>query len=404
MSFSLANSSAYFKETYGPISQNVYNSKNVTLARVKKDYKFTGKFKVVAVPQGFNGGVGSGSLPTASYDPAGDAIIRAKKVYATVKIDRESIKAADGDKGSFISQTKHTVKKGVESWMRNMSRILFNEMDNGMLGQGDNATAVTGAGSSGDPYVVVMSATAWKEANWEERDGVNCASETTLLTVHEVVPSTRTVKFTGTSATLAAAVAGTAATAAKFYMQGSKDNDPTSLISAIEKTSGTLYDLDVTRRWQGSVQTDADGAGITTDMLNEDMLEIERKCGVAPTMIITSYTQYRKLLNLLEDKKEYPVEPRAENLKGTVSFKGLAFLSAAGPVPIFPERFVAADRVCYLNDDFINIEHRPDFGWFDDDGTVFLRTSGDEYEARYGGYLEVYTPPNFHGVRRNLAA
>lgn len=403
MTFSLTNSSAHFKETYGPISQNVYNSKNVTLARVKKDYKFVGKYKVVDVPMGFNGGVGSGSLPTASYDPAADAIIRSKKVYATVKIDREAIKAADGDKGSFVSQTKHTVKKGVESWMRNMSRILFNEMDNGMLGQGDGATTVTGDGSTGTPYVVKMSATAWKEANWEENDGVNYASETTLLLVNEVVPSTRVVKFTGTSAGLAAA-AGSTSVSGKFYMQKSKDNDPTSLISAIEKSTGTLYDVTVKRRWQGSVQQDSSGTGITTDLLNEDMLEIERKCGEAPNLIVTSYTQYRKLLNLLEDKKEYVVEPRAENLKGQVSFKGLQFISASGPVPIFPERFMPADRVLYLNDNYIEIHHRPDFGWFDDDGTVFLRGDGDEYEARYGGYLEVYCPPTFHGSRKGLAA
>ena len=57
-----------------------------------------------------------------------------------------------------------------------------------------------------------------------------------------------------------------------------------------------------------------------------------------------------------------------------------------------------------LNDNFIEIKHRPDFGWFDDDGSVFLRTaSQDAYEARYGGYLEAYVVPSFHGVISGLA-
>ena len=42
--------------------------------------------------------------------------------------------------------------------------------------------------------------------------------------------------------------------------------------------------------------------------------------------------------------------------------------------------------------------------WFDDDGTVFLRKSGeDNYEARYGGYLENFIIPTGHGVLKNLA-
>jgi hypothetical protein len=401
--FSLSNSSAYFKTKYAKVSENVYNSANVTLARLKKTYDFTGKQINRAIPQSFNGGVGSGTLPTATYDLAAEAVLSAKKVYSVVEIEREAIKAADGREGSFVAQTKHTVSKGVESWMRNMSRILWNSQTNGALGTGDGSTNVSGTGTSGDPYVVVVSAATWKEANWEERDGVNCGTETTLLIVQEVVPSTRTVKLVGTSAALAAAT-GASATSAIFYMQGSKDNDPTGIAYAVSRTSSTLYGVTVNRRWQASAQEDSNGAGITIDLLNKDMLQIQRKCGKVPKMIVTSFVQYRKLLNLLEDQKEYIVEPRASDLKGKVSFSGLAFHSAAGLVPIFPERFVDDDRVYYINDDFIEVLHRPDFGWFDDDGTVFLRKANDDaYEARYGGYLECYCAPNFQGYRYDLA-
>lgn len=402
--FNLTVSSAYFKEKYAKISENVYNSANVTLGRVKKSYDFTGKQIVRAIPQSFSGGVGSGTLPVPQYDQASDAILTAKKVYAVCEIDRESIKAADGKDGSFVAQTKHTVAKTVESWNRNMSRILWNEQTNGALGTGDGATTVTGDGSTATPYLVVISATTWKEANFEEQDGVNIGTETTILRIQEVVPASRQLKLVGTSATLAAAVAGATFTSAIIYMQGSKDNDPQSIARVLDATSGSLYSIPVTRRWKASTQADDNGAGLTTDMLNKDMLEIQRKCGKVPNLIITSFVQYRKLLNLLEDQKEYIVEPRASDLKGKISFSGLAFHSSAGLVPIFPERFVADDRVYYINDEFVEIVHRPDFGWFDDDGTVFLRKQdSDAYDARYGGYLEVYVAPNFHGVRSDLA-
>jgi hypothetical protein len=187
-------------------------------------------------------------------------------------------------------------------------------------------------------------------------------------------------------------------------MQNSKDNDPQGIKGILDASSGSLYGIPVDRRWQASAQVDALGAGITTDMMNNDVLEIERKCGKVPNLIITSFTQYRKILNILEDKKYYSVSPRSADLKGHISFRGLEFMSSAGPIPIFPERFVDSDRVYYLNDNFMCLKHRPDFGWFDDDGTVFLReASADSYSARYGGYWEFYMPPTFHGVRSNLA-
>ena len=138
--------------------------------------------------------------------------------------------------------------------------------------------------------------------------------------------------------------------------------------------------------------------------MNEVMLEVQRKSGKVPNLIITSFKQYQKLLNLLEDQKQYILEPRSKDLKGKVSFRGVEFMSSAGAVGVFPERFVEDDRMYMLNDNHIHIHHRPDFGWFEDDGTVFLRKSdSDAYEARYGGYLQNYIEPPFHGVISNLA-
>jgi hypothetical protein len=187
-------------------------------------------------------------------------------------------------------------------------------------------------------------------------------------------------------------------------MQNSKDNDPSGLKGVLDATSGTQYGISVARRWQAGAQVAAGGAGLTTDLMNQTMLEIQRKSGKVPNLIITSFTQYRKLLNVLEDQKQYIVEPRSPELVGKVSFRGVEFMSSAGPVGVFPERFCEDDRMYMLNDNFITIHHRPDFGWFDDDGSVFLRTaSSDAYEARYGGYLEAYVVPPFHGVISGLA-
>lgn len=401
--FSLTTMSNLFKTKYGKLSEHTYNMANVTLGRVKKDFSFTGNQIFVPIPTSFAGGVGAGSLPVANYHNVEDALITAKKVYARAELDRESIKAAANDEGSFVRLTKHSVEAAVQSYMRFASCILFGD-GTGALAAGDGATNVTGAGTTGSPYVVVLGSST-KEANIEERDFWNYDTETTTLEVVEYVHSTKTVKLVGTSAGLAALVAapGPVLTTKFFYMQGSKDAVPEGIKGVLDATSGTKYSVSIQRRFQ-AVQKAAASAGITPDIINEVMLEVQRKSGKVPNLLVTSFVQYRKLLNVLEDQKHYVVEPRSVDLKGKFSFKGLEFMSAAGPVGIFPERFVEDDRFYCLNDNFITIHHRPDFGWFDDDGSVFLRKAdSDAYEARYGGYWQSFIIPSFHGVITGLA-
>ena len=393
--FNLTTASELFKITYGKLSENVYNSANVLLGRVKKQYDFVGKRKDVAVPTSFQGGVGSGSLPTANPANYEDAQILAKKVYGVCEVDRETIKASVNDEGSFVRATRHSVEKTVESYMRNMSRIWFAD-GTGSLGAID-AGGVTDNG--GGNYDLVISAATWKEANFEEGDYVNIeAGNTDLFEVIEVTPSTRTVnvtRITGSQVPVAADV---------IFMQGSENNDPEGLKGILDATSGSKYGITIQRRWSAGFNEDASGSGITPDKMNKAMLQIQRKSGKVPNIIVASFSQYQKILSFLEDQKEYKVEPRSMELQGKVSFKGVEFMSSAGAVPIFPERFVDDDRVYFLNDNFATTHHRPGFGWFDDDGTVFLRKSdSDAYEARYGGYMQNYIVPSFHGVWKGLA-
>jgi hypothetical protein len=409
-SYTLTNASELFKVKYGKLSENVYNSFTPVLGRIKKSYNFVGKRMDVAVPTGFSGGVGSGSLPTANYAQTEDGQISAKKLYSVIQIDREATKAASTDEGAFVNLTKYSVQKGVESWMRNHSRILFNTFNNGILGLGDGTgTGVSGAGSTASPYVLTFPVSGWKEANWEERDFVNVVvsgtAETTALEVVSVVPATRAVHLVGTSSRLGTLAGGTTALAAtdQIAMQNSYLTDPTGIATVCDATSSTLYAITVGRRWQ-AFQKAAGGAGLSVDLMNEVMLGVEKQSGKIPNLIVMGYTQYRKFLNLLEDHKRYPIQPRMDRLVGKVSFSAIEFASSAGTVPVIIDRFVDDDRVYFLNDNFIETYHRPGHGWFSDDGTIFLRSqTEDAYNARYGGYLENYIIPSFQGVMTGLA-
>jgi hypothetical protein len=417
--FNLTDQTNLFKINYYKKSENMYNSANVLQGRIKKKYDFTGKQRFVATPLSFSGGVGAGTLPVSNAGNYEGAVITSKKVYATCEVEREAIKASANDQGAFVRATAETVKKTVESYMRNSSRILFGD-GTGILGKGVGAgpADVTGAGSTGSPYVVTFAAAQWNEANWEEKDLVQMVtslasdntggtaeggdSTTNLLEIVEVDPVALSISLVGTSAVLAALVSSTDPLPAStgIAMQRSYLKEPMGLDGALLKTSGTLYNIPIQRRWQ-ALQSDANGAGITVDKMNSVMLQVEKKFGKAPNMIVASYEQYQNILALLEDQKRYNLPNK--NLKGALSFSGVEFMATTGAVGIFVDRFAKKDKVYFLNDNFIECHHRPGFGWFDDDGTVFLRTSGDSYEARYGGYYENFITPTAHGILYDLA-
>ena len=410
--FNLTAQTNLFKINYYKKSENVYNSTNVLLGTVKKRYDFKGKQRFVAIPLNFAGGIGSGSLPTSNPADYEGAVITAKKVYATTAIDRESIKASQGNEGAFVEATKESVQKTVEAWNRNASRILWGD-GSGCLAIGDDAGAnVTGAGTSGSPYVIQLAAST-VEANIEENDLVQINSESDKLEVVFVDVNATTgvikVSLVGTSARLAALTTtggtpGPFAAADKVYLQGSKNNDPTGLKSIKAFTiaaTGTLYNVPFSRRWSMTV-VDANNAGISTDLMNKLVLNVDKKSGKTPNLIVTSYEQFRKTLSLMEDHKRYAVPSRY--LKAQLSFEGVEFMTVNGPVGLFTDRFCPKDEMWFLNSDYIEVYHRPGFGWFDDDGTVFLRSAtADEYEARYGGYYENFITPTFPGCIYGLA-
>ena len=403
---SLSEVSALFKIKYEKLSENVYNSANVLLGRVKKSYNFTGKRLSIAIPQSFSGGVGSGSLPTANTAIYGDAQIEAKKMYAVVEIDRETIKASLSDEGAFVRATKEVVQKGVESFMRNLSRALFND-GSGMLGTIDSSS-LDGSGVLTGATITISD---FKEANFEERDLVDIIEKHDSTGVRAVLKAGLEISAVDVDAgtvTLSGSLPGAPSATHSIEgiaMQGSLNNDPSGIKGVLDKTTGTNYGISVARRWKAQ-QKNA-GGGVSTNLLNEMMLKVKKACGKSPNLIICSYKQYENILNLLESEKRYTVNTRAglKSKSGAdISFSGVEFMSVDGPVGIFPERFVEDDRIYFLNDSQIHIHHRPDFGWFDDDGTVFLRkAASDAYEARYGGYLEVYINPCFHGVLTGLS-
>jgi len=420
--FSLVTATNVFKRKFWKMSDAVFNASTVTWSRINKNSDFVGKDMFVSNPLSFSGGVGSGSLPTANVGKYEGSIINSKKIYAVCQVEREAIKASEQSEGAFVKAMAETVKKTLESYMRNVSRMLFAD-GTGVLAKGAGssaAAAVSGAGTTASPYLVTLTASTFFDANLEERDLVQigtgaaadnsgAAVETTFLEISAVDTANFTVSLVGTSTRLAALVSGSAkfATTDVIIMQNSYNNDITGLRGISNQSaagSGSIYNVPVQRRWSMQV-LDASAAAITVDLINQEMLKIERKSGKVPNLIVCGFKQYQKMLALHENQKRYNLSPKDSKYAGQFSFDGLQFMSTAGIVPIVYDRFVKDDEIWLLNDNYITCTMRPGgVQWFEEDGTVFLRDTGsDSYSARYGGYMELYVIPTFHGHIKNLA-
>lgn len=414
--YTASNEANLMKIKYGRLIEKQFNQQNPLFARIAKKENFVGSQIEEPIVQSIGGGVSAGSLPTANENKVVKATVTSKKLYAKTSIDRETMKASKTDEGSFVRFTKYPVQITTKSFNRNVERQFTRNDAAGagvlISGHASNAN-VTGSGTSGSPYVISFdNASTYFPAQAEaieEGDILNVNDETSELEVVTVAVTETggyasiVVSVVGTSTRLAALAGANGFDAAdSLYMQKSKDNEVVGLQGALSATSGTLYGVTVGRRWK-AFQKDASAAALSTDLMNEVIMNMKRKCGECPNMILTSYHQYIKLLNLLEDQKRYPL-PAKGKLKGIISFQTIVYASPDGDIPVVMSRFMDSDKIYFLNEKHISLHLRPGgFEWFDEDGTVFLRESGDSYEARYGGYGQFYINPHFQGYLHNLA-
>ena len=294
--------------------------------------------------------------------------------------------------------------------------MLFNDSittnGNGRLGISSTSTNITSA--AGVYTVTFLTAAAnpvnWKTANWETKDFIN-ASLIAGTAEYEVTGVSPNASATTATVTLVqsngAAFDLTGRNTVSFYMQNSKDNDVTGLRGALLATTGSLFNVTVGYRWQAPSQLTSLSVGITPDLLNQQALDLKYAFGENHDMFVTSFVQYRKLLNQLEDQKRYMiVESRNDGPKGKFSFQALEFMADTGPIPVVAERFVEDDTLYSLNSDFIEFHARPDGGWVEDPtmgGSIFrLSPTNDTWQARYAVYGEFGILPTAHGIMTGL--
>ena len=405
-----SNEANLMKIKYGKLIEKQFNMDNVILGRIKKNKKFVGKQIDIPVIQSIGGGVSSGTLPTANTSKISKAILNSpKKLYAVTSIDRESMQASKTDEGAFVRMTKFPVQMAVKAFNRNITRQILN---GAIDGQGTLLTWATGNTAAAGAKVYFDKSDTYDQSLFEaievgdlldviDSDGstVNTAD----AEVVDVVIIQDDDGYAGSGSYIEFASAPTTVANGDYLvMQNSNGAEIEGIKGVLAATSGSYKGIAVGRRWQ-SYQKAAGGQALSTDLLNELVIKVKKQCGESPDLLLMAHHQLIKLLNLLEDAKRYNLPARDKRFKGTVSFSGVEFMSADGAIPCVADRFMDNGAIYALNTKHIELHQRPSgMEWFADDGTVFLRESTDSYEARYGGYAELFVNPHFQGQLTGL--
>lgn len=408
---SLASEDALFKEFYGSGSdQSLVNAKTplASILMKNKNVQFVGKQFVQPVRFGSAVGLGyraSGqNLPEPYSAPRDQAIFTAKKAYATAEYDRETIVASRNDKGAFARATVDEVEAVLEGFNLHMlERALFGD-GSGKLAEVDS---VSGAGTTASPWVITCTTTGTNAPKYKKRYFPRGAKIDLYTSAGVYQLTVRVVSVSSTAVTATTVAIGSSSTpvaADILYWEGNRSQECVGLNQIAPTSAGTLYGISQSTNpeFMGIVN-DVSGATIAFDDINGIVSDLEEELGLSPKIAICSHGTKTALKNQAEEQKRYNVS-EVKSSDGKIGFKGIEIMSDEGGLPLVASQMCPDDEMYFFDPKYLMLVMRQDFGWFDDDGTILLRdTNKDVYNARYGGYFELFcSKPNSVGRVRNF--
>lgn len=400
---------ALFKEFYGSgKDQSLINKKTPLLSILLKNKKVDWVGDSFVQPVRFGSAVGLGyrsqgqNLPAPGVSPRGKAVFLAKRAYASCEFDREAIIASRSDKGSFARVTASEIESTEEGFKLHMlERALFGD-GSGKLGE---VQSVTGAGTAGNPWVIVgetngTNAPKHKKRYYPKNAKLDLFTQGGVyqMTVQVVSASTTTV----TCVTVAVGNSVTPVAGDLLYWEGNKDQEVIGLRNLAPAVAGNLYGISQTANpeFRGQIKT-ITGALDYGD-INAIISDLEEEID-SPNVAIAGHKAVTLLKNQSEDAKRYNVaEIKSSDLK--IGFKGIQLMSDEGPFPLISSQMCPDDEIWLFKKEYMQIVMRQDFGWFNDDGVLMLRDPNkDVFNSRYGGYFELFcSKPNTVGVIRGF--
>lgn len=325
-----------------------------------------------------NQGIGAtsdgGSLPSIGKQLTTQAQITARYNYLRFGITGPLMKAAQGDKGAFVSGLTYEMEEGMNDLKNDVNRQLYWD------GSGD--LAVVSAAASSSNVITVTGRESTEDGNkFLDVGMVVDIVDGTAGTVKVSSVSISALSGT-TTATLTLDQAVTVAANDIVVRTGALDVEIQGLLTTLDGGTSTIYNIDRSTylTYQGNAVSNS-SAAMDLDFLKEGYNEMRRRGGGKLGHICSDFDSERMYEKLLVADKRYAFGAQKLKGDGTFSSKDMAYLEYAG-VPWVADKD-APQRVFMLDPRTWKKYVLSELEWADESGAPLIaQTDADSYEAR----------------------
>lgn len=386
------------KEVYEGQLRDQLQSDTVTLKRIESSsegvtHEVGGKYVTFPIRTKRNHGIGARgeneALPIARKQSYASARVGLKYLYGSLELTGQTFELADKNFQAFASALDEEMKGLRENLSKDMNRQTY----------GTNVGKLATATASGTTttFVVANEGALYLEEGmfvdiFTSADAVRVADAE--ITGISVGASNTTVTFTP--------AAGVASASGDYITRdNSKDKELTGL-EQIVAASGSVYNIDPSSVpvWKSTVNSN----GGTNRALSEGLMikmvdDIRKVSGKMPTVIFSSLGVRRAYFNLLVQQRRYSNTTEFEG-----GFKGLAFTTDNGDIPLISDFDCKANRMWFVNEKQVKLYNAGDWEFMNRDGSRWQRviTSAgafDAYSCTLYKYCEMGTHQrNAHGL------
>lgn len=409
MSTTMTTVAEILKEVYEGKIKDQLQSETITIKRVErtsegvKSNSVGGKYVQFAVRVKRNHGIGSRNemeaLPTPRTQGYLDSQLNLTYAYGSIQLSGQAFALAESEPQTFASTLDQEVN-GIKEGLRK-------ETNRQVYGTSQGVLAVAASGTTTTFVAADANALQYMEIGMfvDVYDATSTVGAPVLNNANIEVTNIDLTTFTVTLGSTVTAVAS-----GDFLVRaGSHQKEPVgfqhiiaglaSTATALGTGAGALYAI-THGTWTGNMDTTA---GAISEGRMTNMVDAIRKRGGKTTVIFTSLGVRRAYANLLQQQRRY-----TNTVEFTGGFKGLAFTTDNGDIPLISDFDCQAGRMYFMNEDELKVYQDGDWSWMNRDGNMWQRliTSAGQFDA-YNAFLYKYwqlgTPRrNTHGLMTSI--
>lgn len=393
----LATVDAVLKEIYEPRLRDQLQSEVITLQRIEQTSEGVtnevgGKYVVFPIRTRRNHGIGARAentaLPVAQSQKYAAARVSLAYLYGAAELTGQTMELADSNFQAFISVLEQELEGLKQTLVKDQNRQIY----------GTSAGVLATAASGSTTTFVTTDADAQYLEVGMQLDIFDTSAAGLMANAPFEITGIASAGG-NTTATFTPAAGAAVAVGDTMYRFGSRNLETIGLRDIVSDT-GTLYNINPATEpvWKSVVNNNGGVQRAISEGLMGKVADDVRKNGGKTTVIFTTMGVRRAYASLLQQQRRYV---NTVEFKG--GFKGIAFTTDNGDIPVVPDWDCPANRLFYVNEKELKIYRESDWGFMDRDGSKWQRkiTSAGNFDA-YQTMMYSYRQLGTH--RRNSHA